>query len=641
MTMLDRMRRHKNWLKWSLALVCLTFVLFYIPDFLRSGARAAGGSNEVVATVDGHEITAADFRRTYQSQLQAYRGAYGANMNERLLKQLGIDQQILQQMIDERAALAEADRLGVTVSDEEIRERILSMPALQENGRFIGEQRYRQLLRMQRPPITPSEFEETLRRSLTAQKLRSAITDWMSLSSSEIEQEYRRRNEKVKLNLVVLSADKFRSGVTATDADLAKQFEAHKADYRIGEKRKIRFMLLDAEAARTKAVVSPSAIERYYNENIDQFSTPEQVRVSHILIKTGAAKDEAAARAKAEDVLKQARSGADFAELAKKYSEDEETAKQGGDMDYIGRGRTVPEFEQAAFSLTPGTISDLVKTQYGFHIIKVADKKAATTRPLADVTPQIREQLSSEMAQNQVAELATTLEKEVARPRDLDKVAKSRGIPVQESGFFGREEPITGLGLAPEVNARAFEMNDGDMSGAVRIARGEVFFTVVGKKDPYIPKLEEVRERVRDDVIKMKARDVAKQKADAAVQSLKGAADFEKAATAAGLEPKTTELVARDSALPDVGVSPAVDRIAFSLPVGAVSDPITAENSIVVIKVVDKKGVTPADFAVAQERFKQDLLTDRRNRFFSAYMVKAKQRMKIERNREAMQRVVG
>src|SRR2546422_4172665 len=162
MTMLDRMRRHRNWLKWSLALVCLAFVIFYIPDFLRSsGADAA--SSDMIARVEGHDITAGEFRRTYQAQLQAYRSAYGANMSEQLLKQLGVDQQILQQMVDERAALAEADRLGISVNDEEVRQRIFALPAFQQNGAFIGDQRYRQLLRMQNPPMTPPEFEDGLR----------------------------------------------------------------------------------------------------------------------------------------------------------------------------------------------------------------------------------------------------------------------------------------------------------------------------------------------------------------------------------------------------------------------------------------------------------------------------------------------
>src|SRR6478735_8413565 len=162
MTMLDRMRRHMSWLKWSLGLVCLAFIIFYIADFLATtGADAASG--ETIAKVEGQDITANEFRRIYQAQLQAYRSAYGGQMNDQLLKQLGVEQQILQQMVDERAALAEANRLKIRVSDEEVRQRIFTIPAFQENGQFIGEQRYNQLLRAQRPPLTGAEFEDNIR----------------------------------------------------------------------------------------------------------------------------------------------------------------------------------------------------------------------------------------------------------------------------------------------------------------------------------------------------------------------------------------------------------------------------------------------------------------------------------------------
>src|SRR5262249_19385927 len=183
MTMLDRMRQHRGWLKWSLGLVCLAFVIFYIPDLM--GTRSGVGVNaegETIARIEGQDITANEFRRTYQAQLQAYRSAYGGQMKEQLLKQLGMERQIRQQMVDERAALAEARRLGISVSDAEVRQRILTIPAFQENGTFIGEQRYQQLLRMQRPPMTPADFEDTLRKQLTIDKLRASVTDWLSVA---------------------------------------------------------------------------------------------------------------------------------------------------------------------------------------------------------------------------------------------------------------------------------------------------------------------------------------------------------------------------------------------------------------------------------------------------------------------------
>ncbi len=639
MTMLDRMRRHRNWLKWSLGLVCLAFVLFYIPDFLRgTGADAASG--DTIAKVDGREITTGEFRRSYQAQLQAYRSAYGGNMSEQLLKQLGVDQQILQSMVDERAALSEADRLGISASDEEVRQRIFSMPAFQENGAFIGEQRYQQLLRMQSPPLTPADFEDSVRRSITVEKLRAALTEWIAVNEKELEQEYRRRNDKVKLAVVSFTADTFRNQVNVSDTEVSAYFDAHKNDFKIPEKRKIRYILIDVDALRAKVTIPPADVERAYNNSIEQYTTPEQVRASHILLKTEG-KDDAAVKAKAEDILKQARSGADFAELAKKYSEDEASAKNGGDLDYFGRGRMVPEFDQAVFAMQPGQISDLVKTQYGYHIIKLVDKKPATTRTLAEVRQQITDQLAYERAQAQAADLAQNIEKQISSPSDLDRVAKANGLTVQESGFFTRDEPILGLGPAPEVSNRAFDMKQGEVSAALRAARGFVFETVVARQDPYIPKLDEVKERVRDEVVKEKAREVSKQKAAEIAAKLKTAPDFEKAAKAAGVEAKTTDLITRDAPIPDLGAAPAVEDAAFKLPVGSVSDPIQTDTGTAVIKVLERKEVTPDEWKTAKDKFREDLLTDRRNRFFSAYMVKAKQRMKIEVNREVLQRAIG
>jgi peptidyl-prolyl cis-trans isomerase D len=639
MTMLDRMRRHRDWLKWSLGLVCVAFVLFYIPDFLR-GTGADAASSDKIASVEGHEITGGDFRRTYQAQLQAYRSAYGGQMNEQLLKQLGIENQILQQMVDERAALAEADRLKIRVSDEEVRQRILSTPAFQDNGAFIGEQRYQQLLRMQRPPMTAAQFEDNVRRQLAVEKLRSSLTDWLSVPDKELEQEYRRRNDKVKLAVVSFTADSFRPQVSATDAEVTSYFDAHKDDFKIPEKRKIKYLLIDIDAMRAKVVVPPADIERAYNTNAEQYSTPEQVRASHILLKTEG-KDDATVKAKAEELLKQAKAGADFAELAKKNSEDEASAKNGGDLDYFGRGRMVPEFDQVAFTLEPGHLSDLVKTQYGYHIIKVTDKKAATTRPLADVRQQLNDQLAYERAQAQAADLAQKLEKEITKPGDLEKAAQANGLTVQESGFFARDEPILGLGPAPEAANRAFEMKQGDVAGPLRASRGFVFETLTAKQDPYVPKVDEVKERVRDEVVKQKARDLSKQRAVEIAAKLKAAPDFEKAAKAAGLEAKTTDLIAKDAPIPDLGVAPAVDEVAFRLPVGGVSDPIATDNGTAVIKVLEKKEVTPEEWTSAKETFRTELLNDRKNRFFSAYMVKAKQKMKIDVNREALQRAAS
>ena len=644
MTMLDRMRRHKGWLKWSLGLVVLTFVAFYATDFAdTTGTTVAGAAspNEVVAEVDGTDITAGAFQRRYLTQMQAYQNAYGGNVSEQLLRQLGIEQQILNQMIDEEAALAEAERQGIRVSDEELARQIFSIPGLQENGRFIGEARYEQLLRSQRPPMSKAEFEANLRRSMMIDKLRAALTDWIAVSDAELDREYKLRNEKVKLQVVALTADRFRDQVAVSDQDVAAYFNQRQAEYRLGEQRKIRMLLLDRDAARAKVNITPAEVQTYYTQNMQQYQTPEQVRASHILLQT-AGKDEAAVQKQAEELLKRAQAGEDFAALAKQYSEDEGSKVNGGDLNFFGRGQMVPEFEQAAFNAQPDTVvPNVVKSQFGFHIIKVVEKRAGSTTAIDAVRAQIQDTLAWQRVDQQIQAQARTLADRIDEPSDLDTVARENGLTVVDSGFFQRGDPVPGLGAAPAVAAAAFTLADGAVSDALNTPRGPVFITVSEKRDPYVPQLDEVKDRVREDLIRSRATELSRQRAGQIAAALKGASDFAAAAKSQGLEAKDTELITREAALPDIGVSPEVDKAAFALPVGAVSDPITTNEGTVIVKVVERDEVTPDEFRTAKETFRAELLNERRNRFFAAYMGKAKERMAIEINDDVVRRVVG
>lgn len=639
MTMLDRMRRHKGWLKWSLAAVVLTFVAFYIPDFLDTPAATGAPSTQVVASVSGHDVTAGEFSRRYQSQLSAYRGAYGGSMNEQLLKQLGIDRQILQQMLDEQAAVAEAERLGVTISDDEVAEQIFAIPAFQENGRFAGELRYQQVLASQRPPLTKAAFEENLRRSMMVDRLRGVLTDWLSLPDADVEREYRARNEKIKLQLVALTAAAFRDKVTASDADVNARYEAKKDTYRVGERRKIKFLLIDQEQVRAKTIVQPSDIQRFYNENIQQYSTPEQVRASQILLRTEG-KDEAAVRKQTEDLIAQIKAGKDFAALAKTHSEDDATKENGGDLDYFERGAQMVEVENAAFSLTPGQVSDPIKSAAGFHIIKVVDKKGGITRTLDEARPEITEQLKFQKAAEAVTSRATAAAARIKAPADLDRVAKESGYTIIESGLFARNDAIPGLGAAPQIALEAFSLKDGGVSGALSSPRGPVFITVTQKADPYLPKFEEVKDKVREDLIEERAAEMSRQRAAQIVSTLRASKDFTAAAKAEGLDAKESALVARDAALPDIGVSPEVDRVAFALPVNGISDPIATGDGTAIVRVTERDDVTPDEFAAARDTFRAQLLNEKRNQFFSAYMTRAKEKMTISVNDDVLKRIV-
>ncbi|MGD9906445.1 MAG: peptidyl-prolyl cis-trans isomerase [Vicinamibacterales bacterium] len=638
MTMLDRMRRHKGWLKWSLALVILTFAFFFVPS---NGVTTAGVSpDQVLAEVNGEPITVAQFQRRYSAQLQAYRQAYGGQISEQMLRQLGIDQQILQSLVDEQAVAVEAARQNLAVTDVEVRQRILSLPAFMENGVFIGEARYRQLLSAQNPPLSTREFEDQLRSAILQEKLRTSVTGWMSVTDADVDAEFERRNEKVKLELVHLTADGFRDQVTVTPADIQARFDANKETYRIGEKRKIRYALVEVDQVRERVEVPDSEVQAFYDQNKAQYTSEGRVRASHILLKTEG-KDEAAVRARAEELLKQARGGADFAALAKANSEDEGSAANGGDLDYFGRGQMVPEFEQAAFALKAGDISDVVKTSFGFHIIKVADSQPETTRPLAEVAPEIIDQLKWQKAQQQAEQDAIAMEASIKTAADLDRVARERGLTVVESPLFLRDEPIGELGASPDLAARAFTMNDGEVTPRLRVSRGWVFATPAGKQDSYLPQLSEVADRVREDTIRDKAAELLAARAAGIADTLRKATDFTAAAKRAGFEAKPSELVARGAALPDIGVNAEVERAVFDLPVGGVAGPIATPNGQVIARVTERADVTPAQLAEGRDALRQELVNQQRDRFFAAYMAKAKEGLTIGIRQELLAQLMG
>jgi peptidyl-prolyl cis-trans isomerase D len=641
MTMLDRMRRHKNWLKWSLALVCLTFVVFYIPSFLRTDTSAAN-TGARVASVDSRPITAAEFRRRYLAQVNAYRQSYGGNLSDAVLQQLQVPQQVLQQMVEENAEIAEAEKMGITVSDEEVKQQIISIPGLQENGRFIGEDRYRLLLRSQDPPMTPTDFEQTVRQGIMLDKFRAGLTEWMSISDAELEREYKQKNEKVILEVVAVLADNFKNQVNPNDAAIAAHFEANKDKYRLPEQRKIKFVALNTADVAAKIKVPREDVERYYNEHLGQYTTPEQIRASHILLKTEG-KNDADVRAKAEGILKEVKAGGDFAALAKKYSEDDSNASQGGDLDYFSRGRMVPEFEAAAFALAPGQVSDLVKTQFGYHIIKLTDRKPAITRDLKDAAlyKEIETQVQRDQAEVQVNELADGLAREGTTPQALEKAAASRGLKMEESGLFARGGMVEALGPQSPASTLAFTLADNAVSEPVATPTGRIIFFVSDKRAPYVPKLDEVKSKVRDDLIQTRAVELAEKKAEEAAAQLKTAPDFQKAAKAAGLAAVITPALARDAVIPNIGKSPEVDAVAFSLPAGSVSGAVVTPQGAAIIKVDSKQEVSAADYAAARDKFKADTLNARRTRFYQAYMEKARARMKIDINAEALKRAIG
>ena len=639
MTMLDQMRQHKGWLKWSLGLVVLAFIAI-IPGVSMSPMTDPTLPSNVIARVGDHEISLLQFQQIYMQQLNNYRLQSGGDVSEEILRSLGIDRQILQQLIDEYAAITEAERLGLVVGDAEVRERIITLPQLQVDGQFIGDSAYYQLLQTQRPPINPTQFEEEIRQQIMLERLQTAVTSWMTVTDEEIAEEHRRRNEKVKVNIISFRASEFRDEAEATDDDISLLYEEEAANYEVPEKRQLRFLLVDESEIFDSLTVTDDEVRQYYDTNISQYQTPGQVRANHILLRVDDEDTEEEVVERAADLATQARGGADFAELAREHSDDEGTVENGGDLGLFGRGRMVPEFEAAAFEMNEGDISDPVKSAFGYHVIQVTEKQEEITQPFETVQTTIQNLLKQERASSRSTALSRAIAAEVETPEDLAQAAASRGYELQESGFAARGEPILGLGMAPQVSAQAFSIEPNEVAG-VDTPSGPAFITVIATQDPYIPPIEEVRDRVREDVIRKKSLALALERANEAAEALKSADDFVSAAETAEFVVGTSELVARGASFPQVGISSPVEAVAFAMEPGAVSDVIQAANSAAIVHLVEKEDASEDDLATNQDALRNELLFSRQNQFFSAYMEKVKERIDIDIDLEVLDQALN
>jgi peptidyl-prolyl cis-trans isomerase D len=636
------MRRHKRWLYIFLWLVIATFILFYVPAF--EGASGAGTPGELLARVGSLPITVGEYQAAYRRQAQFYERMYQGRMDAATRRRLGLERQAFDALVEERVVELEARRVGLSVTDEVLARSIATDPRFQRDGRYVGSADIKRFLEIQ--GITEAEFEKSERLNLLRQRLESLVTASVDVSAAEVEKEFRRRTEQVKAEYVLADAARYRPQVTVSDDDVKARFEKDREAYRIPEKRILSYVLLDPETLRPRVSVTDREIEAYYREHPEEFSQEAEVCASHVLVRVKASPDakdghpDAEAKAIAEKVLAQAKGGAEFAELARKSSEDPGSASSGGDLGCFPRGRMVPEFDQAVFSLEPGALSDVVKTSFGYHVIRLASVKEAGTLPLATVKERIRQMVTMEKVETLAGEKAEALSKLLGKGRKLEDAAKEEGLTLQKTAAFGRGEPpppLTSAALA----TRAFEMKPGDVEKeGFPLPRGAAFIALAEVQESKLPELDEVKDKVRADVLEERALE----KARAAVADVKARAattTLDKAAAALGLVRKETpSLTGRDQPLGDLGTSALLDQQVFSLAEKVLSDPVRVPAGWAVVRVLEKKAFDPQEFEKQKGPITAALRDQRRNELFQAYMNQARERFALYREPEAFKRVV-
>jgi peptidyl-prolyl cis-trans isomerase D len=639
---LSYMRRHRRWLYVFLWLVIAAFIILYIPAF--QGAQA-GSPGEAVATVGGLPITVGEFQRDYLRQRQMYERMYPGRMDAAMLKRLGLHEQVFDTLVADRVVILEARRLGITVDDDAVAREIATAPEYQRDGRFIGTAEIRRVLDLR--GMTVEEFEGAVRSSLLRRRLEALVASGVSTTDAELEREFRRRTEQIRAEYVLVDAARFRAQESPSEDEVAARFQAQKDRYQYPERRVVTYAVIDATALRPRVSVTGAEIEAAYSEHRDEFRDAEEVCASHILIKVKAAPadkeghSDDEARTIAESLLKKVNAGADFAALAKTSSEDKGSAAQGGDLSCFPRGSMVPEFENAAFSLPAGGTSDLVKTEYGYHIIRVASHREESVRPLSQVKETLRERLATDRARTLAETQAEAMVASLRSGHGLQDAAAAQGLTVAKSTPLSRGETSSPLGSQAAV-ARAFELGRGEtLKEAIPTQEGFVFISLAEIQPPRTPELSEVHDRVRQDLITEaaaeRARLLASQlRAKALGQSL------EKAAVAASLVRKETPaLVGRGQPLGDLGASAGLDEAAFALNVGELSQPIAVPAGYAVLRVLEKKGFDPVLFAQQKDAIAAAIRAQKRSEAFQAFLDQARKGFAVERRPDAFRRVVG
>lgn len=608
-------------------------LLYLIPGQGTDSVSAA----DVVATVDNQSITITDIR----AQLGRIErtGAIPAALEPLYA------QQVLNELVFQKELAIEAKQLGITVTDQERADRIKQLvPTAFVGGTFVGNDQYAAQVEAASGMGVP-EFEDLVGQGLLEEKFRELVTDGITISPAEVQQEFRRRNDKIKISYAVVKPEDLQSKIEASDPDLSAYFEKNKGRYNVPERRIVQYAFLDLEQLRLHANISQDQIRAYYNDHIDRYKQPDRAHVAHILFKTVGKTDAESEeiRKKAEDVLKKAKSGANFGELAKQYSEDTSKDK-GGDLDWIVRGQTVPEFEQAAFTSPIGSVSDLVKTQYGFHIIKVLDRQAARTQTMDEVFPQILGTLQDDQAQRAAEDLSGQISAEIRRSGrvSIDDLAKKFNLKLGLTPPLEANQPIPEVGNSPELAETVFRLRPGDDSSPIHTDKGYVVISVKEDQPAHPAALSEVHDRVLADYRHEKATDLAKTRAEELAKRAKSGEDLTKAAKALGMEAKTSDLFSRTGSVSDLGGAAQLGP-AFSLSAGQTSDAVSLGANWAVYKVLDRQDANPADMAKQHQDIQQQLLDARRTMAFEAFRKSLDNSMrqggKLKMNAENLRRI--
>jgi len=618
--MLHLMRKHAgSWLiKVVLGVVVVVFILW------GSSAYRARQGNQV-AVVNGETIGLEEYQSTYERLIEQYRRQFGNTLDPEAFEKLDLKRQAMDQLIGRRLFLQKARSLDLAVTDQEIIGAVQNMAAFQEGGRFDARM-YQRVLAANR--LTPEMFEEGLREDLVVEKIRQLVITSAKVSQAEALETYQWREGLVSMDYVVFEPSAQKE-IALTPEEVASYYDQHKADYEIPAQVKIGYVVLPFKDLQAGVSISDEEIEEYFQDNKEAFATSKKVQARHILLKVDQGASQEArdmARGMALKVMNEAKAGADFAELAKKYSGDPGSKDKGGDLGFFTEDRMVEPFSAAAFAMKPGEISEPVETVFGWHIIKVEAVQEAKEPLLAEVKETIRTKLAEDRARSVAYDQAESLY-DAAYGGRLADTAKARGMEIHETEFFSRGDPFKGMPQAEKLAQVAFDLSDEEVSEPVELPDGYYLLQVTERKDALIADLEAVEKRVREDLTKSRQDELAKKDADAFLGKVKDGRDLEQEAKMVGLEMKSTDYFKRFGSIPGIGFERELIDMVFSLsPSRPLPEKVVkGKKGYYVVRFKGRKEADPNAFETKKSEIEQGLLAQKQQNMLDEYLSQLRQ----------------
>jgi peptidyl-prolyl cis-trans isomerase D len=559
--------------------------------------------------------------------------------------------QMVNEMITNRSLAYQAERLGFQVSDADLQATIRQVfPSLFPDGKFVGAAAYASMLATENTDI--ATFEADLRTQMLVARLRDVVAAGVVVTPADIEQEYRRKNEKIKVQWVKLTSDQYKSESQPAKEEVEAYFKVNAAHYEMAEKKDLAILVADPAKMGESLTPAEIDLQRLYSQNQASFLTPERVKVRHILLKTTGkpATEDAKMKAQAEDLLKQIRGGANFSALAKKYSEDTVSAtnaKDPGELpDWITRGQTVAAFESAAFSLKVGQTSDLVKTPYGYHIIQVLAHEAAHQKTLEEAKDELTTQWKKQRVNDLMQSVSDRAQAEVQKdPAHPEKAAAAFNMRIVRVTGFQPNQPLPDVGLSPDFAQSVGGLNQNEVSAPVAVADDKIVLAVVTAATPARPAtLAEVEGQVRDALVQTRSANALQQHVQELADAARKSGDLAKTAKSMGLEIKTSEEFARSGSVEGLGSASYLED-AFVRPDNAVVGPIGVPDGTVVAQVVAHipadMSLLPAQSQSIRDDVKRQKANDRQSLFSDGVRDELLRQGRIKIHQPVIQRIIA